>query len=48
MIRLFYNLIVLYLSLHLVAYLFRQKKTWEQAGAVLVLTLFVLRLFLVK
>jgi len=48
MIRLFYNLIVLYLCLQLVVYLFRQKKPWEQAGAVLVLTLFVLRLFLVK
>jgi hypothetical protein len=48
MIRLFYNLIVLYLSLHHIGYVFRQKKPWEQAGAALVLTLFLLRLFLVK
>jgi hypothetical protein len=48
MIRIFYHLIVLYLSLHLVWHLFRQKKPWSQAGTVLVLTLFLLRLFLVK
>jgi len=48
MIRFFYNLIVLYLSLHLIGYLFRRKKPWDQAGAALVLTLFLLRLFLVK
>jgi hypothetical protein len=48
MIRLFYNLIVLYTSLHLIGYIFRQKKPWDQAGAAVVLTLFLLRLFLVK
>jgi len=48
MIRIFYHLIVLYLSLQLIEYLFRQKKPWDQAGAALVLTLFLLRLFLVK
>jgi hypothetical protein len=48
MIRIFYHLIVLYLSLHLIWHLFRQKKLGSQAGTALVLTLFLLRLFLVK
>jgi len=48
MIRFFYLLIVLYLSLQLIWHLFHQKKPWDQAGAALVLTLFLLRLFLVK
>ena len=48
MIRIFYQLIVLYLSLHLLWYLFRQKKFWGQASAVLVLVLFLLRLFWIK
>jgi hypothetical protein len=48
MIRLFSHFIVLYLSLHLLWYLVRQKKIGNQAAAALVLTLFLLRLFLVK
>jgi hypothetical protein len=48
MIRIFYQLIVLYLSLHLLWHLFHQKKPWSQAATALVLTLFLLRLFLVK
>ncbi|HUU39082.1 MAG TPA: hypothetical protein VMW46_12875 [Candidatus Desulfaltia sp.] len=47
-VRLFYHLIVLYLSLHLLWYLVRRKKIWSQAAAALVLTLFLLRLFLIK
>jgi hypothetical protein len=46
--RLFYHFIVLYLSLHLLWYLVRQKNFWNQAGAALVLVLFLLRLFLIK
>jgi hypothetical protein len=46
--KLAYHLIVLYLTLNLVRYLFREKKFWSQAGAVLVLILFILRLFLIK
>jgi hypothetical protein len=46
--RIFYQLVVLYLSLHFLWYLFRQKKPWSQAATALVLTLFLLRLFLVK
>jgi len=48
MIRILYHLIVLYLSLHLLWHLFRQKKVESQAGTALVLTLFLLRLFLIK
>ena len=48
MIRLFYFLIVLYLSVHLVWYMLRQRKFWDQASAVLVLVLFLLRLFWIK
>jgi len=48
MIRIFYTLIVFYLSLHLIWHLFRQKKPCSQAETALVLTLFLLRLFLVK
>jgi len=48
MIRLFYHLIVMYLSLHLVWYMFRQRKFWSQTSAVLVLVLFLLRLFWIK
>jgi hypothetical protein len=48
MIRFIYHLIVLYLSLHLFWYLVRQRKIGNQAAAALVLTLFLLRLFLIK
>lgn len=48
MIRIFYLLIVLYVSLHLLWHLFRQKNPWGQAATAVVLTLFLLRLFLVK
>lgn len=47
-IRLFYHFVVFYLSLHLFWYLVRQRKMGNQAAAALVLTLFLLRLFLVK
>ena len=48
MLRLVYLLMVFYWSLHLVWYLFRQKKFWNQALVVPVLVLFLLRLFLIK
>jgi hypothetical protein len=47
-VRFFYHFIVLFLSLHLFWYIIRQKKIWSQAEAALVLTLFLLRLFLIK
>ena len=43
-----YHLLVLYLTAHLVWYIVREKKFWKQAGAGLVLILFVLRLLLVQ
>lgn len=46
--KLFYHLILLYLTLNFVWYLFRERKFWSQAGTVLVLILFILRLFLIK
>ena len=46
--RIFYHLIVLYFSLHLLWFLLRQKKIWSQLSAALVLALFLLRLFLIK
>ncbi len=46
--RLIYLLIVFTLSVHLTWHLFRQKNFWSQASTVLVLALFLLRLFLVK
>ncbi len=47
-LRYFYHFLVLYLSLHYLWYIIRRKNIWDQAGAALVLTLFLLRLFLVK
>ncbi len=48
MLRLVYLLTVFYWSVHMIWSLFRQKKVGNQASLVLVLTLFLLRLFLVK
>jgi hypothetical protein len=46
--RIIYHFIVLYLTGQLVWYLFREKKFWKQASIVLVLVLFLLRLFLIE
>lgn len=46
--RLFYHLIVLYFSLHLLWFLLRQKKIGSQVSVALVLALFLLRLLLIK
>jgi len=43
-----YRLIVLFFAIHILLYLFREKKFWNQAGAVIVLVLFTLRLLLIK
>jgi hypothetical protein len=43
-----YRLIVLYFVAHILVYIFGRKRFWEQAGAVVVLVLFALRLFLIK
>jgi hypothetical protein len=46
--RTIYHLIVLYLTGHFLWCLVREKKFWKQAGIVLVLIMFLLRLFLVE
>ena len=46
--RYIYQAIVLYLTVQLAWSIVREKSFWKQAGAVLVLVLFVLRLFLIK
>jgi len=46
--RTLYHLIVLYLTIHFVWRLIREKSFWKQAGIVLVLIMFLLRLFLVE
>ena len=48
MIEIIYRLIVLYLTIQVAIYLLRQRKFWNQLGAVVVLLLFVLRLLLIK
>lgn len=46
--RFVYQLIVLYLTAHLIWQLFRDKRVWGQASVVMVLALFLLRLFWIK
>lgn len=48
MIQLIYHLIVIYLTLHLIWHLFREKKFWIQASTAIVLVMFLLRVFLIK
>lgn len=46
--RILYHLIVFCITIQLVWYLFREKNFWKQASLVLVLVLFLLRLFLIE
>jgi hypothetical protein len=46
--ELVYRLIVLFFAIHIGWYLFRERSVWNQAGGVLLLVLFVLRLLMVK
>jgi hypothetical protein len=48
MIKIIYHLIVLFLTLNLIWYLFREKQFWVQVSTAIVLIMFLLRLFLVK
>lgn len=43
-----YHLIVIYLTLHFIWHLFREKKFWGQVSTAIVLVMFLLRLFLIK
>lgn len=46
--KLFYWLLVFYLTVNLFWALFRGKKGWSQVSIALILILFILRLFLVQ
>ncbi|MBN1272817.1 MAG: hypothetical protein JXB26_11170 [Candidatus Aminicenantes bacterium] len=46
--KILYQIIVAYLTIHLVVVLFREKKIWGQVSTAIVLVLFLLRLFLIK
>ncbi len=46
--QIIYQILVLYLTLNFIYYLFREKKFWNQVNTILVLVLFLLRLFLIK
>jgi hypothetical protein len=45
---LLYRLIVLFFAIFIARYVYREKNVWNQAGAVVVLVLFVLRLLMIK
>lgn len=46
--KILYHLIVLFLTIHLVCYLFREKNFWAQISTAIIIVLFLLRLFLIK
>ncbi len=48
MIKIIYHLIVLFLTVNLIWYLFREKHFWAQVSTAIVLIMFLLRLFLIK
>lgn len=48
MIQIIYHLIVLYLAIHLIWFVTREKKFWNQLSGVIVLIMFLLRLLLIK
>jgi len=48
MIKILYHLIVLFLTINLIWYLFREKQFWAQVSTAIVLVMFLLRLFLIK
>ena len=48
MIKIIYHLIVLFLTLNLIWYLFREEKFWAQVSTAIVLIMLLLRLFLIK
>lgn len=48
MMQIIYHLIVLYLTVQLIWFIIREKKISDQLSGVIVLIVFLLRLFLVK
>ena len=47
-LQILYQLIVLFLTINLFWYLFKEKKFFSQVSTILVLIVFLLRLFLIK
>lgn len=43
-----YHIIVFYMTAHLIWYIFKEKKFWNQFSAAIVLIVLVLRLLLIK
>jgi hypothetical protein len=48
MIQIVYHIIVLYLTIHIIWFIIREKKFWDQLSGMIVLVMFLLRLFLIK
>jgi hypothetical protein len=48
MVQIIYHLIVIYLTLHFIWYLFREKKFWSQVSTAIVLVMLLLRVLLIK
>ncbi len=48
MIQIIYHIFVFYLTLHLIGFIMREKKISDQLSGMLVLIMFLLRLFLIK
>jgi hypothetical protein len=48
MIQIIYHIFVLYLTLHLIWFIIREKKFRNQLSGMLMLIMFLLRLFLIK
>ena len=48
MIQILYHVIVLYMTIHLIWFVLREKKFWNQLSGVIVLIVFLLRVLLIK
>ena len=48
MMQIIYHLIVLYVTIHLIWFVIREKKFWSHLSGVIVLIMFLLRLLLIK
>jgi hypothetical protein len=46
--QIIYHIIVLYLTIHLIWFIIREKKFQDQVSGMIVLIMFLLRLFLIK
>jgi hypothetical protein len=46
--QIIYHIIVLYLTIHLIWFIIREKKFWDQLSGMIVLIMFLLRLLLIK